>query len=476
MSAVSTVLPLVPQELRFMGESDEAFWRLSDLLAEQVGPWLPHGARVLDFGCGYGRLAYGLARQGFAGHYLGVDVLDRHIKWLDRHFRAEAGDHYRFARVDLKNDRYNPSGKRPEQVDFGVEPASQDCVAAVSVFTHMPEDDVTDYLQRLAKWLRPGGVLVASFYRLRPNFSLRQQPARCAYPMMTQVTAHGFAHKAAEPLLVAAYEQEFLMRAFEEADLELVRDIPGAWYAGETTESWQDWFVLRRRERALVGGPVVGQVRPKKISPEYDGGIKRLNVGCGPLHIWQDWWNVDIREFEGIDECKDVTQPWTWRNLELIFAEHFLQALAMEDALKFFTHAGRALRVGGVMRLSTPNLRWVVLTHLRPLETDRRRSVEGTLSINRAFHGWGHKFLWTDAMLAEVLESMGFEDVKFHAYGQSKVPALSGRESHGNHADAFGQPSVVIVECRRGNRPIGIGPALAKRLDEDLIRYVKWGH
>lgn len=46
--------------------------------------------------------------------------------------------------------------------------------------------------------------------------------------------------------------------------------------------------------------------------PEHKLGIKRVQVGCGPHNILSDWWNVDIRQFDGIDQEMDVTMPWIW--------------------------------------------------------------------------------------------------------------------------------------------------------------------
>ena len=50
--------------------------------------------------------------------------------------------------------------------------------------------------------------------------------------------------------------------------------------------------------------------------------LRRLNVGCGPHHALEHWWNVDIQAFDGVDQVMDVTQPWSFSDLELIYAEH----------------------------------------------------------------------------------------------------------------------------------------------------------
>jgi predicted SAM-dependent methyltransferase len=48
------------------------------------------------------------------------------------------------------------------------------------------------------------------------------------------------------------------------------------------------------------------------------GGTSRVHVGSGPKSLLPDWWNVDIRDFPGVDEVVDATAPWPWTNLEYV--------------------------------------------------------------------------------------------------------------------------------------------------------------
>jgi predicted SAM-dependent methyltransferase len=199
-------------------------------------------------------------------------------------------------------------------------------------------------------------------------------------------------------------------------------------------------------------------------------------VGCGPHNLLLDWWNVDVRKFPGIDEVCDVTQPWPWENLEYVFGEHFLEHLPLGQALQFLQHAGNGVREGGTIRLSTPNLEWVLLTHFQSGRVEPQRRVLDTIKMNRAFHGWGHHFLYTKEILAFVLTEMGFANVTFYSYGESANPDLCHLERHGGFQVYEGRPSVVIVEAQRGPNPIAIPATLAAFLQEHFLRYVASGH
>jgi predicted SAM-dependent methyltransferase len=204
--------------------------------------------------------------------------------------------------------------------------------------------------------------------------------------------------------------------------------------------------------------------------PEATGGIRRVQVGCGPHNLLEDWWNVDILDFLGVDEVMDVTQPWRWSNiLEYVFGEHFLEHLEVREGLKFLYFAGQALRIGGRIRLSTPSLEYVLRTHFQP--DNAQRDIVQTFAINRAFHGWGHRFLYSREMLESCLEAVGFEDIIFCQYGESPTEALQKLERHGGNDRA-----VWIAEAAKGSKPIVMPSELLDKAEIEYGRYVDSGH
>lgn len=205
--------------------------------------------------------------------------------------------------------------------------------------------------------------------------------------------------------------------------------------------------------------------------------VTRVNVGCGPNDIKRDWWNVDIRGFPGVDEVMDASQPWRYTNcLSYVYAEHFLEHLSALEAIRFLTHAGNALRIGGRIRLSTPSLEWVLLSHFARTETDVEKRIKQTLRINRAFYGWGHKLLYSQELLRCMLEQLGFVDLGFFSYGQSLDPELQEIEQHGGYTVIGDTPSVWIVEATKGLADIAPTEQLVTLLTAELVRHVQGGH
>ena len=210
----------------------------------------------------------------------------------------------------------------------------------------------------------------------------------------------------------------------------------------------------------------------KRKGPQHPQGIKRVQVGCGPHNQFENWWNVDIEAFQGIDETLDATKPWPYTDLEYVFGEHFLEHLPLDGSVRFLTYAGKSLRVGGKLRLSTPNLEWVLRTHFPYEDSEPEKRIAGTLNTNRAFHGWGHRFLYTKEMLGYLLSELGFEEVSFHSYGESSDPELSNLERHGKPREDAGHPNVIIVEARRGEHEVGPSTRLATFLNQRFLNEV----
>lgn len=187
----------------------------------------------------------------------------------------------------------------------------------------------------------------------------------------------------------------------------------------------------------------------------------RLHVGCGGVHH-AGWVNIDIQSLPGVDRVLDVREGLPFGDVEFIFAEHFLEHLHLPDGLRLLAECRRVLAPGGVLRLTTPNLdwvwatsyasRWVALSPTRAsIDTRRWRhdaaAARDSLALNRAFHAWGHRFLYNRAMLACALDWAGFERVEWEDYGTSHRPELVGLERHERYPDLPEVAHLLVAEA-----------------------------
>lgn len=177
-------------------------------------------------------------------------------------------------------------------------------------------------------------------------------------------------------------------------------------------------------------------------------GPLRLHVGCGQARI-EGWVNIDQQDLPGVDVIADVTNGLQFSGAQTIFAEHFLEHLRVDAAVDFLLDAHTALRPGGCLRLSTPNLDWVML-HAYKHDAPAELKPHEALVINRGFHGWGHQFLWNREILAQALHACGFAEIEWCRWGESSRPELHGIERHFTDADSPEMPHVLIAEAVRG--------------------------
>lgn len=156
---------LPAKHLRFCGtkfQDDRYFFASAqaeaDRLVEYFG--LTVNSRVLEVGCGVGRLPIGiLSRIGEIQHYRGVDVSKRSIRWCQRHITRRHPS-FQFIHIDVKNPRYNPHG-RAIDIDFRLPFDNQefDIIYLYSVFTHMTSEDVRLYLKEFQRLLSTSGKI-----------------------------------------------------------------------------------------------------------------------------------------------------------------------------------------------------------------------------------------------------------------------------------------------------------------------------
>jgi predicted SAM-dependent methyltransferase len=205
--------------------------------------------------------------------------------------------------------------------------------------------------------------------------------------------------------------------------------------------------------------------RPRSRRPALAAGAPlRLHIGAGRARL-EGWLNVDIQDLPGVDVVADVTRGLDFSGVEAIYAEHFLEHLRIDQALAFLGECHRVLAADGWLRLSTPNLDWVWVTHYQPAAPPEQKPLQA-LTTNRAFHGWRHRFLWNRELLGRALAASGFAELAWCRWGESENPTFRGIERHETYADAPDLPHVLIVEARKGP-PRGDDLAALRRLVEE---------
>lgn len=244
--AANRFLPSPPPELMFCGDGDFRAIGAEFLehLVQDAG-LLPHH-RVLDIGCGIGRLAVPMTQYlDDAGSYDGVDPVAAGIDWCAQTV-TPVYPAIRFHHLDLQHPLYNPAGALPTRLTpLPFPDASFDLVCMISVLTHLDVPEVLHYAAEAARLLAPGGRCFATAFLMNP-------PARAAL----QAGLGRLAFDPAEPgpvwqsnpeapLAGVAFDEDVLLEKFLRHGLRRRTPRYGHW-SGRAMQPFQDICVFER--------------------------------------------------------------------------------------------------------------------------------------------------------------------------------------------------------------------------------------
>lgn len=199
---------------------------------EQVGAWFlnefkgcglfSRGDRVLDIGCGCGRLAYALATDSdliaFEVTYVGMDVDASGVRWCARHITPE-NPKFTFFQADCFNASYNPHGKiAPENYRFPFPDGSFNTILFSSVLTHVLAPEMGQYIAETARLLAPGGRAYTSFFLYKSAEEAAAGSTRhgIAFPFERE----GYAlHREDYPSNAVAYQEDYVRAIVEQSGL-----------------------------------------------------------------------------------------------------------------------------------------------------------------------------------------------------------------------------------------------------------------
>jgi SAM-dependent methyltransferase len=211
--------------------------------------------RVLDVGCGSGRMAVPLTEYlNSEGLYEGFDISAKAVEWCVQNITSQFPN-FHFQVADVHNPSYNSTAKfRPGEYVFPYENNYFDFVFLASVFTHMLPRDMEPYLAQIARVLKPGGRCLITFFLLNPE-------SRALMPTATPIHANvrfDFKHLVQygcqamdrnKPEDALAYDESFARTLFQKYGLRIDEPIRyGSWCGRENYLSLQDIVVAIKND------------------------------------------------------------------------------------------------------------------------------------------------------------------------------------------------------------------------------------
>lgn len=133
----------------------QSFFRL---LIEHAG--LHKNSKILDVGCGTGRLANQLYDYLENGCYEGVDINTNYIQYCKNKWNKS---NFQFTHADIQHEEFNPNGSiNLMDYKFDYNDCYFDIATAIAVFNHFETKWVFRYLAEMTRVLKPKGILFAT--------------------------------------------------------------------------------------------------------------------------------------------------------------------------------------------------------------------------------------------------------------------------------------------------------------------------
>jgi predicted SAM-dependent methyltransferase len=184
-----------------------------------------------------------------------------------------------------------------------------------------------------------------------------------------------------------------------------------------------------------------------------------LQVGAGPTRL-PGWLNSDL--ISG-DIQLDVGRrlPLPDASFSYAFGEHLIEHMAPATGELMMSELRRVLRPGGVLRLTTPDLKKVIAIYedRNPeISRDDYSQYLGGLTgkqydqpcevLNDYLRLWGHRYVYDEEDLTARLLAAGFAEVVRVQPGESVHERLRGVERHGG-AEWINRAEAMCLEATR---------------------------
>ena len=181
----------------------------------------------------------------------------------------------------------------------------------------------------------------------------------------------------------------------------------------------------------------------------------KIHIGCGTVRF-EGWINLDIESDNPMaDVICDAREelPFENNSCSLVYNEHFLEHLTVEEGVSFLKECHRVLEPGGILRISMPSLEYIIDKYSSENWRDQDwltwKDFEFVKTraemINISFRWWEHKWLYDQEELTRRLSEAGYVNIRQMEWGESNITELQNRETRKDSLLIFEAEAAQIV-------------------------------
>ena len=204
---------------------------------------------VLDVGSGIGRSAVALTNfLNKEAKYEGFDIVFKGVDWCTKNLKPDFPN-FNFTHVPLNNDLYSLTDKSANDFKFPYQNDTFDVVFLFSVFTHMQEAEVTNYLSEIERVLKPNGTCLSTFftYDLADETHISDSNSNFNFPF--KFKNYRLMNEKV-PSANIAFSNDFINSVATKSNLKIVNKVLGYWNTNrknDTLNDYQDIILFKKQ-------------------------------------------------------------------------------------------------------------------------------------------------------------------------------------------------------------------------------------
>ena len=204
---------------------------------------------------------------------------------------------------------------------------------------------------------------------------------------------------------------------------------------------------------------------------------RKLQLGCGRNWL-EGWLNSDYfpRTSDILQLDVTIALPFEDDTFDYIFSEHVIEHISYPEGAYMLEECFRVLKPGGVLRVGTPDLAFLVnLYREDEAASQSRTQIEqefleyflaneikdretnapvdfDTYLINKFVRAWGHEFIYDEKSLRHMMTTLGFAGITRCEVMESEHQALSDLENIDRKPPGHIALETIVMEATKPTR------------------------
>jgi SAM-dependent methyltransferase len=201
----------------------------------------------LDIGSGIGRIALGL-KHYLKGEYHGFEAIKTGVDWCQKNISSKYPN-FNFKWVPLHNDLYNSGGIDASKYEFEYDVNTFDFIVSISVFTHMIDTELENYLIQSNRVLKNEGVMIATFFITDNGLNGANEHLSKNFNFRFEYDNYFLMDKNVKSANVC-YKKDYLISIINNSGFDIIGATKGYWSGSPKIRylGFQDILVLKKKK------------------------------------------------------------------------------------------------------------------------------------------------------------------------------------------------------------------------------------